>query len=114
LILISSPTANAFWGYRYFSGFSFQNEKWSSAAGTDSGGEVNIGQPGDYILRTTQYSATFSASNGVLLYYHYAPAGGWSGYGHQTTSNSFQQCWWNANANLPNAQPQTLCNQYRD
>lgn len=114
MIMVGSPAAQAYWNYRYKDGYSFQNQKWSSISGTDSGGRVNVGQPGAYFLNPTEYSATFDGATGYWLNSMYAAAGGWAGYYHSPNYGAFEQCWWNANADMPNAQPQTLCEQFKD
>ncbi|MCB5273701.1 hypothetical protein BJG92_01225 [Arthrobacter sp. SO5] len=114
ITMLFAPAAEASYNYRYFSGFSFQNQHWTSAAGTGSGGQVYAGiYPGGYGQNNYEYTATFDASTGYWLSSGSGKTDGWTAHWDTRRYNVYEQCWWNSTYYNP-GQPAMYCDQFRD
>ena len=95
LAMVFAPSAQAYWDYQYFSGYSASSQYWTSANGNEEGGSVYTILGEGYSYTATEYTDMFDAGTGILI-------SSASGATNQTTSQwsamayGYQQCYWNS------------------
>lgn len=113
LIMLGSQAAQAYTTNRFFTGFSYANQYWSSGpAVTSYGGSSYVGTGSIWGSANTSYIATYDKSTGYWIASGAAGSDTWSQLNHLAYYPAFNQCWWNSNYDNP-GQPQLLCNQYK-